>query len=60
MSKEILRPIVEATIVASEQMGFDLVTDSWECTFVYADLPHVEVSLRIGGMFQGIPEGEEH
>jgi hypothetical protein len=50
-AKEYFREYVERALLAAEEEGLDLTTDSLNLTFTYPDLPYVQVSLTIGGMF---------
>ncbi len=58
--KHLIRDIVDGVIEGAKEQGLDLVTDSLEMSFTYPDIPTIQIYIRIGGMFQGIPEGEEH
>lgn len=50
-AKEYFREYVESALLAAEAEGLDLSTDTLNLTFTYPDLPYVQVSLTIGGMF---------
>lgn len=61
MKKELLRPIVNEIVSMAHEEGLDLMTDSLTMRFVYPDMPGVEVTFSVGGIFSGMDFiGEEN
>lgn len=54
MKKEILKPIVEEVVHMAQEEGLDLMTDSLTLKFSYPDMPGIEVTFTVGGIFQGM------
>ncbi len=52
--KQILRPIVDEIALMAQEEGMDLFTDSLTLKFSYPDMPGVEVTFTVGGIFSGM------
>ena len=52
--KQILRPIVEEITAMAQEEGMDLFTDSLTLKFSYPDMPGIEVTFTVGGIFGGM------
>lgn len=52
--KQILRPIVDEIALMAQEEGMDLFTDSLTLKFSYPDMPGIEVSFTVGGIFSGM------
>ena len=52
--KQILRPIVEEIAAMAQEEGMDLFTDSLTLKFSYPDMPGIEVTFTVGGIFSGM------
>lgn len=50
-TKEFFRPYIEDILNYAEGEGLDLSSDSIDMKFTYPDMPHIEVYIRVGGMF---------
>lgn len=50
-TKVLLRPNIDDLIRTAEAEGIDLSSDTLELTFTYPDIPHILVSIRVGGLF---------
>ena len=58
--KQILRPIVDEIALMAQEEGMDLFTDSLTLKFSYPDMPGIEVTFTVGGIFRGMDfVGEE-
>lgn len=61
MKKELLRPIVNEFVAMANEEGLDLMTDSLTIRFAYPDMPGIEVTFSVGGIFSGMDFiGEEN
>lgn len=54
MKKELLRPIVNEIVAMAREEGLDLMTDSLTMRFTYPDMPGIEVTFSVGGIFSGM------
>ena len=54
MKKQILKPIVDDIVIMAQEEGLDLMTDSLTLKFSYPDLPGIEVTFTVGGIFSGM------
>lgn len=52
--KQILRPIVDEIALMAQEEGMDLFTDSLTLKFSYPDMPGIEVTFSVGGIFSGM------
>jgi hypothetical protein len=52
--KQILRPIVDEIALMAQEEGMDLFTDSLTLKFSYPDMPGIEVTFTVGGIFSGM------
>ena len=52
--KQILRPIVDEIALMVQEEGMDLFTDSLTLKFSYPDMPGIEVTFTVGGIFSGM------